>query len=266
MTLERSFNHQVGGHAKVASRFSLQQPLEQDRQRVYQNHEALTALNSRHNSADMTTNLSGWKHSGADGDTFNLYANQPLSDSVQKSSHSSARTSLSGEDLSDRQYQNIQLVPHHGRSSPTKRVQHSIMKALPEKYYSVAPPQALKKYRTSINSTPPSSPDDDGFVPPEMVLDENTAPLNEFDEYEENEAYEDASHIELSTKVVGDSLVVHKASLSPSTTTSSTIPPQTVESGYYQNLAFMQGIPHVADAADGALHKYVNCVQVMFNV
>lgn len=250
MTLERSFNHKVGHHSKVANRFSLQQTSEQDQQRVYQNHDAFT----RHSSVDVTgTEAAGRRHSAAHEDVFSPLTVQSPTGLTQKNS---------SEELSSRQYQNVQRLPHQGRTSPTKKLQHPVMKTLPERYYSVAPPQALKKYRTSVNSSPPSSPDDDGFVhiPSELAFDRHT-PVNGNDEDELSEAYVDVANTELSVKLVGDSLVVHQAPppLSPiRSTAGGGLPPPTSETGVYQNLAFMQGnprTPQITEETDGSSSK-----------
>ena len=238
MTLERSFNHKVGSHTRVANRYSLQQPSEQE-QRLYQNREAF-ASNNRHNSADIPVEAMGRRHSAVEGDIFNPHAKQPPSEqhSQRSSVGGSPKSAHSNEDLSNRQYQNVQRLPHHGRTSPTKRVQHTVMKAPPpQRYYSVEPPQALKKYRMSTNSTPPSSPDDDGFVRPEEGLGRNTSPDGEQEDYELNEEYVDLVNSELSVRVVGDSLVVHKASPSSQNRSTASIS----DASHYQNLAFMQG-------------------------
>lgn len=246
MTLERSFNHKIGNHSKVASRFSLQQPSEHDQQHVYQNHNAFT-LNNRHNSTDTTVEVSGRRHSAVEGDIFNPHAVQSPTGLAQKSNSGTTNNPYSSDDLSSRQYQNVQRMSHHGRTSPTKKLQHPVMKVLPERYYSVAPPQALKKYRASVNSTPPSSPDDDGFVRGELALDRNSPPVNDHDESEQNDTYIDVANTELSVKaIIGDSLVVHRALPSSPTrnTAGSALPPTiTTEVGVYQNLAFMQGNP-----------------------
>lgn len=243
MTLERSFDHKVGLHSRVANRFSLQQASEHEQQRVYQNHEAF-AFNSRHNSAGLTVEAFGRRHSATEGEIFNPHATQPSAEQAQKSINSGSGNS---DDVSNRQYQNVHHLPRQGRSSPTKRIQHTVMKPLPEKYYSVAPPQALKKYRTSVTSTPPSSPDDDGLVRTDLALDENT-PVSELEEYEHNEAYVDVNS-ELSVKVEGDSLVVQKAlPLSPVRKTGFT--PAVADASHYQNLAFMQGNSKVSQAAE----------------
>lgn len=256
MTLERSFNHKIGSHSKVAGRFSLQQPSDHDQQHVYQNHNPFT-FNSRHNSADMAVDVSGRRHSAVEGDIFNPHAVQSPTGLAQKSSNGSP---YSSDDLSNRQYQNVQRLSHHGRTSPTKKLQHPVMKVLPERYYSVAPPQALKKYRASVNSTPPSSPDDDGFVRSELPLDRNSPPVNDHDESEQNETYIDVANTELSVKAVGENLVVHRTPPPPPTcsTAGSTLPPSiTTEVGLYQNLAFMQGNPRsqLTEETDGSSTK-----------
>ena len=253
MTLERSFNHKVGLHARVANRYSLQQQSDHDHQRVYQNHEAFANKN-RHNSADTVGETSGRRHSAVDVDISNPHTKQLPADHAQTSSNSVLPNS--SDDTSSRQYQNVNRLPHHGRTSPTKRVQHTVMKPLPEKYYSVAPPQALKKYRTSINSTPPSSPEDD--LRTELAVDVNI-PVTEHEEYEQNESYVDISNTELSVKVVGDSLVVHIPPSSPIRNAGRNIlPPPVAEAGYYQNLAFMQGnsrVPPPTEETDGSSRK-----------
>ena len=155
----------------------------------------------------------------------------------------------------------MQRLPHHGRTSPTKRVQHTVMKVpLPERYYSVAPPQALKKYRVSTNSTPPSSPDDDGLVRTDFALGRNTPPVSEHEEYEHNEEYVDVSNAERSVRVVGDSLVVCKVPPpSPKRNpTSKALSPPITDVGHYQNLAFMQGnsrVPLPTDGTDDSSRK-----------
>ena len=225
----------MASHTKVANRFSLQQPSEQE-QRLYQNREAF-AGNDRHHSADIPVEAMGRRHSAVEGDIFNPHAKHTPSDQSQRNSvGGSPKSAHSNEDLSNRQYQNVPRLPSHGRTSPTKKVQHTVMKApLPQRYYSVEPPQALKKYRASTNSTPPSSPDDEGFVRP--ADGRNASPVDEEEDYELNEEYVDLMSSELSMRVVGDSLVVQKAL--PLIQNRSTA--GVTEASVYQNLAFMQG-------------------------
>lgn len=228
----------MGSHTKVTNRFSLQQSSEQE-QRLYQNREAF-ASNNRHHSTDfLPVEAMGRRHSAVEGDIFNPHAKQSPSDQSQRSNVSgSPKNAHSNEDLSNRQYQNVPRLPPHGRTSPTKKVQHTVMKApVLQRYYSVEPPQALKKYRVSTNSTPPSSPDDEGFVrPPEVGLGRNASPVDEEEDYELNEGYVDLVNSELSVRVVGDCLV-HKTL--PSLQSRSTA--GVSDASLYQNLAFMQG-------------------------
>ena len=254
MTLERSFNHKMGSHTKVTNRYSLQQSSDQE-QRLYQNREAF-ASNNRHHSADIPVEAMGRRHSAVEGDIFNPHAKQTPSEHSQRSSvGGSPKSAHSNEDLSNRQYQNVPRFPPHGRTSPTKKVQHTVMKApIQQKYYSVEPPQALKKYRVSTNSTPPSSPDDEGFMRP--VEGRNASPVDEGEDYELNEEYVDLVDSELSVRVVGDSLVVHKTlPLSQNRSNASVS-----DASLYQNLAFMQGnsrvpLTHPTDEADDSLRK-----------
>lgn len=254
MTLERSFNHKVGSHTKVANRFSLQQSSEQE-QRLYQNHEAF-ASNNRHHSTDIPVEAMGRRHSAVEGDIFNPHAKQmPLDQSQRNSIGGSPKSAHSNEDLSNRQYQNVPRLSSHGRTSPTKKVQHTVMKApLPQRYYSVEPPQALKKYRVSTNSTPPSSPDDEGFV--QSAEGRNASPVDEEEDYELNEGYVDLINSELSVRVVGENLVFHKTQPSLQNRSSAGVS----DAGLYQNLAFMQGNSRVpptppTEESDDSLRK-----------
>ena len=235
MTLERSFNQKMGSHTQVANRFSLQQTSEQE-QRLYQNREAFST-NQHHNSVDVPVEAMGRRHSAVEGDIFNPHAKQPPSErSLRSIVGDSPKSSHSSEDLFNRQYQNVQHLSHHGRTSPTKKVQHTVMKApLQQRYYGVEPPQALKKYRVSTNSSPPSSPDAE-----EAGFDRNTSPVDEEDDYELNEGYVNLESSELSVRVVGDRLVVHKAP-PPLSHNHSNASAGVSDASLYQNLSFMQG-------------------------
>ena len=236
MTLERSLNQRMGSHTHVANRFSLQQTSEQE-QRLYQNREAISN-NKHHYSTDAPVEAMGRRHSAVEGEIFNPHAKYPPSERSPRSIvGDSPKSAHSSEDLSNRQYQNVQHLSHHGRTSPTKKVQHTVMKApLQQRYYSVEPPQALKKYRVSTNSSPPSSPD-----PEEVGFDRNTSPVDEEDDYELNEGYVNLESSELSVRVVGDRLAAVHKSLPPLFQNHSSSSGGVADASLYQNLSFMQG-------------------------
>lgn len=246
MTLERSFTNKAHAdtHQKLGNRYSLQ-PDHDSPQHVYQNREAF-AQHSRMNSLDVAAlaHNQGRRHSAVDGEIFNPHAkpDHPLMRGSPKASHSN-------EDLTNRLYQNVPKISsatsspsHHGRLSPTKKVHTAVVVPvpIPEGYYNVTPPQVtLQKYRPS-NSTPPSSPDDEGY----LQVDDQGIQQN----WMENKFGEDYVDFtpDVGVKLIGENLVVQakQSTSSPRHDLKVPSPPTSAGGpvgGVYQNLAFMRG-------------------------
>ena len=266
MTLERSFNSKahsaaVAAHQKLSNRYSLQPDQDGAAQHVYQNREAF-AQHTRFNSVDAAalTHNQGRRHSAVDGDIFNPHT-KSSSHSDQPFVKGSPKASHSNEDLTNRLYQNVQkMTPssansspsHHGRLSPTKKVHTALVPVpIPEGYYNVTPPQVtLQKYRPS-NSTPPSSPDDEGY----QHVDDQDMPQN----WSENQEYVEFTP-DVDVSLVGESLVVQSkigggATLYPRHDLKVPMPntslPMGQLGGVYQNLAFMRGNLRRGGSLDG---------------
>ena len=241
---------QISSHPKAANRYSLQSASSSSRSNqshIYENRPAITEMPAQVTADLVKAGVSppmGRRHSAVDGQIFN-----PKTHSAIVKANGSPRTSRSIEDLT---YQNIhRSSPYSGRRSPQKKTSSGVRpEELPEGYYNVSPPLALKKYRLSNSSSSPppanspSSPEE-GSPPHGSEFRRTTPPIGE----EEAEYCEGYVKFTPSTVLEGDSLIVKRSSGGSERfmNGSATSPPGQV----YQNLEFMRG----TSADEGDKHR-----------